>query len=167
MSGRQTNAVKHGQVRLICVSFTALTRGGYMKKQLFTLLGLGLMLASAAAYSQTVNMKVNIPFKFVVRDATLPSGEYTIQTLGGTSDAISIRNSNQKGQSLILSHRCESPKTSEQAKLVFHRYGDRYFLSQIWVAGDKAGRELPKSRQEVEVALDYSMQSVLLVASLH
>jgi hypothetical protein len=138
-----------------------------MKKQLFTLLGLGLMLASAAAYSQTVNMKVNIPFKFVVRDAALPSGEYTIATLAGSSDAISIRNSNQKGQSLVLSHRCESLKASKQTKLVFHRYGDRYFLSQIWLAGDNAGRELPKSRQEVEVAQDYTMQNVLLVASLH
>ena len=138
-----------------------------MKKQVLTLLGLGLMLASAAAYAQTVNMKVNIPFKFVVRDATLPSGEYTIGTLGMASNAISIRNSDQKAQSLVLSHRCESSTTSEQTKLVFHRYGDRYFLSQIWVAGDNAGRELTKSRQEVEVAQDYTMQNVLLVASLH
>ena len=137
-----------------------------MKKQLFILLGLGLMFANAAAYSQTVNRKVNIPFKFVVHDATLPSGEYTIATLGMGSDAISIRNSEQKEQSLKLSHRCESLKTSQQTKLVFHRYGNRYFLSQIWVAGDNAGRELTKSRQEVEVAQDYTMQNVLLVASL-
>jgi hypothetical protein len=166
MSGRQIRAVRPGQVRLICVSFTAPTRGGYVKKQLFTLLGLGLMLASAAAYAQTVNVKVNIPFKFVVRDATLPSGEYTIGSLGMSSDAISIRNLNQKAQSLTLSQRCESLKASAQTKLVFHRYGDRYFLSQIWVAGSTAGRELTKSREEVEVAQDYTMQNVILVASL-
>jgi hypothetical protein len=166
MSGRQIKAVMPGQVRLICVSFTAPTQGGYMKKQLFTLLGLGLMLASSAAYAQTVNVKVNIPFKFVVRDATLPSGEYTIETLGMASNAISIRNSSQKAQSLTLSNRCESLKASAQTKLVFHRYGNRYFLSQIWVAGDNAGRELTKSRQEDEVAQDYTMQNVLLVASL-
>jgi hypothetical protein len=137
-----------------------------MKKQLFTLLSVGVMLASAA-YAQTVNVKVNIPFKFVVRDATLPSGEYTIDTLGMNSNAISIRNSNHQTQTLILSHRCESLKTSEQTKLVFHRYGDQYFLAQIWEAGDNAGRELTKSRREVEVAQDYTMQNVLLVATLH
>jgi hypothetical protein len=137
-----------------------------MKKLLFTLLSLGVMLASVA-YAQTVNVKVNIPFKFVVRDATLPSGEYTIDSLGMTSNAISIRNSNRKTQTLILSHRCESLKTSEQTKLVFHRYGDQYFLAQIWEAGDNAGRELTESRREVEVAQDYTMQNVLLVATLH
>jgi hypothetical protein len=32
--------------------------------------------------------------------------------------------------------------------LVFNRHGDQYFLSQIWEAGDSAGRELMTSREE-------------------
>jgi hypothetical protein len=72
-----------------------------------------------------------------------------------------------KAESLVLGHSCESSKTPERSKLVFHRYGDRYFLAQIWVAGYNSGRELPKSRQEVEVAQDYTLQNVVLVASLH
>src|SRR5437016_4029786 len=34
------------------------------------------------------------------------------------------------------------------AKLVFHRYGSTYFLSQIWMAGESTGRELAQTRQE-------------------
>ena len=45
-------------------------------------------------------------------------------------------------------------RLSEGTKLVFHRYGDRYFLAQIWVAGNNSGSELPKSPREVEVAQD-------------
>ena len=35
-----------------------------MKKQVFALLGLSLMLATVSAYGQTVLVKANIPFKF-------------------------------------------------------------------------------------------------------
>ena len=136
-----------------------------MKKQLFVLLGLGL-LASASAYAQTVNMKVNVPFNFIVSGATLPSGQYTIKDFGATGNVISIRTLDNKAKSLILKRRCESLKASEQTKLVFHRYGDRYFLAQIWMAGNKSGNELPKSPREGEVARDYSLQEVVLVAAL-
>jgi hypothetical protein len=37
-----------------------------MKKQLFTLLGLGLLFATASAYAQTVALKANVPFNFIV-----------------------------------------------------------------------------------------------------
>ena len=56
--------------------------------------------------------------------------------------------------------------TSEQSKLVFHRYGDRYFLAQIWMAGSNSGQELPKSPRETEAARDYTVQEVVLVAAL-
>ena len=135
-----------------------------MKKQL-SLLGLGLLLVTALAYAKTVNMKVNVPFNFVVGGATMPSGEYTVQGLG-LGNAISIRRLDQTAASLTLAIRCESSKTPEQSKLVFHRYGDRYFLAQIWMAGSNSGHELPKSRREAEVAMDYPAQQVVLVASL-
>jgi hypothetical protein len=136
-----------------------------MKKQL-SLLSLGLLLVTALAYAKTVNMKVNIPFNFVVGGATLPSGEYGVEGLGVAGNAISIRKLDQTAKSLTLSVRCESSKTQEKSKLVFHRYGDRYFLAQIWMAGDNSGHELPKSRRETEVAMDYPAQQVVLVASL-
>jgi hypothetical protein len=136
-----------------------------MKKQM-SLLGLGLLLVTALASAETVNMKVNIPFNFVVGGATMPSGEYTVQGLGVAGNAISIRKLDRSATSLTLAIRCESSKTAEQSKLVFHRYGDRYFLAKIWMAGSNSGHELPKSRREAEVALDYPAQQVVLVASL-
>jgi len=136
-----------------------------MKKQLFALLGLGLLLLGISAYAQTVNLKADVPFNFIVSGATLPAGEYTIQGLGD-GNAMSIRSSDNKEKRLAMSHRCESLKTAERTKLVFHRYGDRYFLAQIWVAGNNSGSELPKSPREVEVAQDYPVQQVVLFAAL-
>jgi hypothetical protein len=137
-----------------------------MKKHRFTLLGLGLLLLGASAYAQTVNMKVAVPFSFIVNGAKLPSGAYLIRTMGSTHEAISIGALEGKAGKLLLTHRCESRGTPDKSKLVFHRYGDRYFLAQIWMAGSNSGRELPKSRQEREVALDYTAENVVLVAAL-
>jgi len=101
-----------------------------------------------------------------ISGATLPIGEYTVEGLGTSGNAMSIRSSDKNTKSLVLASRCESRKMSEQSKLVFHRYGNRYFLAQIWMAGNNAGHELPQSRREVEVARDYTLQDVVLVAAL-
>jgi hypothetical protein len=135
-----------------------------MKKRMFALLGLGLVLATVSAYAQTIRVKANVPFNFIVDRATLPAGEYTIQTMDTQGRVLSIRDSDQRPRSMVISNRCESLEASAQTKLVFHRYGDRYFLVQIWVEGNNSGHELPKSSREAEVAKDFTLQEVVLAA---
>ena len=135
-----------------------------MKKQVFVLLGLGL-LVGMSAYAQTVNLKADVPFNFIVTGATLPAGEYTIKGLEN-GQTMSISSSDRKAHTLVLSNRCESINSATKSKLVFHRYGDRYFLANIWVAGATSGRQLPTSGREREVARDYSVQDVVLYAAL-
>lgn len=43
-------------------------------------------------------------------------------------------------------------RPQEKAKLVFTRYDDQYFLSQVWSPADNTGLELPKSRSERTLA---------------
>jgi len=57
-----------------------LRNGGFTKKQLLTLLGLGLLLTTVWAYAQTIKLKANVPFNFVVTEERLPGGEYTIRS---------------------------------------------------------------------------------------
>jgi hypothetical protein len=35
-----------------------------------------------------------------------------------------------------------------ESTLVFHKYGDQYFLEQIWTGGEQDGTQLPESRGE-------------------
>jgi len=37
------------------------------------------------------------------------------------------------------------------ASLIFNRYGNEYFLSQVWAKGGSVGRGLPKTRAEREL----------------
>ena len=131
-----------------------------MKKQLFTLLGLGLLFATASAYAQTTALKANIPFNFSVAGKSLP----TIQSIGTSNRVLVLRGSNQSAK-MVMANSCESARPSDKTKLVFHRYGDRYFLSQIWTAGNSSGAEFPQSSHEAEVAMDFPREDVVLIAS--
>ena len=137
-----------------------------MKKQLLALVGLGLLLATASASAQTVPLKANIPFNFIVNKAELPAGEYTLQSLGSSDTAMLIQSTDGQMAKMVLPNACESSKAPTASKLVFHRYGSEYFLAQIWTAGYQQGKELPKSSRETEVAQDYPVQNVVLAATL-
>jgi hypothetical protein len=136
-----------------------------MKKQLFALVGLGLLLATASASAQT-GVKVNIPFNFIVNKTALPAGEYTVQSLGSSSTAILLRSTDNQIAKTLLPNVCSSSTPSTQNKLVFHRYGTEYFLAQIWRAGYEQGKELPKSSRESELAQVQPVQNVVLAATL-
>jgi hypothetical protein len=134
-----------------------------MKKQLLALLGLGLLLATATASAQTMHLKADVPFDFVVGGRTLPSGEYTIRSLNPA--ILSISAPDQKTL-VFLTNRCQSLKTSPESKLVFARYGDRYYLSEMWVEGNSTGRQLPNSRPKVRVADNETVETVVVLAQL-
>jgi len=137
-----------------------------MKKQLMALVGVGLLLATVSAYAQTIRVKAQVPFDFIANHETLPAGEYSIQSLGFDSTLL-IRNADMKEHAIVNSNRCESGKPAEKTKLVFRKYGDRYFLAEVWVEGMESGHAFAKSPREAEVARDFTMQNVVIVASLH
>ena len=138
-----------------------------MKKQVLALVGvLSLVLAAGSAVAQSDHeVRANVPFDFVVGKTTMPSGNYQIVKLSMDSNNIMVRGFNTKGVTIAYAGPQDARQPSDRTKLVFHRYGDRYFLSQIWVEGSKRMRTLPKSELEKEVALDLSASSVVLYAS--
>lgn len=139
-----------------------------MKKQLFALVGLGLLLATASAYAQNINLKANVPFNFVATAGTLPSGEYMLHSVDRSGNAIAISGTGQK-TSIFLATPCLSRKAVQsavQGKLVFTRYGDQYFLSEIWMEGSTVGHKLPKTRRQVEIAKNQTPQQVVILADL-
>jgi hypothetical protein len=135
-----------------------------MKNQLLALIGLGLLMATASAYAQTVVVKANVPFDFIVGKTTLPAGEYTLQSRGADQKAMTIQSSDTT--KIVLPNSCVATPAPDHSKLIFHRYGDQYFLVQIWTAGNERGQELPRNPRETELAQDHSVQNVVLAAVL-
>ncbi len=120
--------------------------------RLFATLGVFAMLMASVpvrAQSTTVVGRVNIPFSFIINNRTIPAGEYTIERpLQGTDQAILIRRGDGRAIGMFLTHSVQTSASSDLGKLVFHRYGDQYFLSQVWTGGDNVGLELTRSRRE-------------------
>jgi len=124
-----------------------------MKKQMikgftmFTLIvALALVTAVVSANGQSQAVKADVPFEFAVGDKTLPSGEYAIRPATAGGAAMMIRSENTKNAALRLTNAIEDKRSVGQVKLVFHRYGERYFLAEVWTG--ESGRELLKSTQE-------------------
>ena len=136
-----------------------------MKKHLFALLGLGLLLASAPVYAQTINLKANVPFDFVVNGHTLPSGEYTIRSANSSGRVLSLSGA-EAGILFFVANTCRSNITSEQSKLVFIHDRDGYSLSEMWMEGNTTGIQLPKSRRAGQIAENTPPQQVVVLAEL-
>jgi hypothetical protein len=140
-----------------------------MKRQIVSLLGVfGLLLVAACANAQSVNVNANVPFDFTVGKSILPAGEYSIQSLASaTGTVLAIRGEDSAKNMLASANTAETLNPSPNSRLVFHKYGDKYFLAQIWLQGERTGREFKISRREAEMAKSVpTSEDVIVLAAL-
>lgn len=119
--------------------------------RLFTMLVLAFALGAVAVQAQSASqMKADIPFRFVIGDQTLPAGEYTIRYVNQDSGktALLFKSTDGRTSRIVNMMTAEKGTPRERAGIVFNQYGDQYFLSEVWTAGDQYGLTLPKSRAE-------------------
>lgn len=110
---------------------------------------LALATAVVSANGQATSGKVvaNVPFEFSVGYKAMPAGEYSVQPIA-SANGLLIQSADGKASALRLSDATERIKDKSHARLVFHRYGDRYFLAEVWNGVDNTGRQLTKSQEE-------------------
>jgi hypothetical protein len=124
-------------------------------KKVSLLCAILLVTVVASAQGQTLGSRVSahIPFDFSIGDKKLPSGKYSVGRARYNSDDVVISVEDESGRSKAI--RTSIPvltrDITSKAKLVFHRYGDQYFLYQVWPAGASTGRQFLRSRTEREV----------------
>jgi len=87
-------------------------------------------IAAGPAPAQEHLVKATVPFNFTVGDKTLPSGTYMIRSDPNTPVLLTMRNWDKKVGIASLATSNENNKTTDNT-LVFHKYGDQYFLSDI------------------------------------
>jgi hypothetical protein len=122
-----------------------------------------ILLAAGLASAQLGQngVKADIPFAFMAGGSSFPAGAYRVTTASDTG-VLAVMGAASKS-ALVGSHAIQA-KRSAETKLIFHRYGDRYFLYRIWVAGEDRGRELPQTRLEKELASNMGFTSVAVLA---
>ena len=114
-------------------------------------------LASQSALAQSSTMaEVNIPFSFQMGSQTLPAGSYRILRESGY--LVRLQGSDKAG-GYVQMHDAIKLHAANNGSVVFDRYGNKYFLRQIWTAGSTNGLECPKSRAEKETLQAKNTQS--------
>ncbi len=121
----------------------------FMKALVLSLAVVSLVFASAVAtaYAQTHRLVANVPFAFEVGGKTLPAGKYAATRINNDA-GIQLVATQGKASALRLSIPTQSRTREPQMKMVFHRYGDRYFLSQVWFGDNSNGSQLQECKAE-------------------
>jgi hypothetical protein len=84
----------------------------------------------------------NIPFAFIVGSKELPAGNYVVR-IDDRTGRVEICEEGIYCESVVTSP-VEVAHAIAKPELAFRKYGDQYFLSQIWRIG-RVGRHLPDS----------------------
>lgn len=122
-----------------------------MKKQVLRIVvGAVALLAALAAVAQNSSGKVlvNVPFEFVVGSQHMPPGRYMVTS--AAYGFLRIHDTEVADNQMFLPVNSIYSDSPKDAKLVFHRYGDTYFLAEVWNGG-AIGREVLKSKAEKEI----------------
>src|ERR1700688_1750074 len=90
------------------------------------------VVTAAAGYAQNPQVeKVSIPFNFIVGSRTMPAGQYTVENVR----PLLILKSADGGILNVITDSIQSLNAATVGKLVFHGYGNQYFLSEVWTPG--------------------------------
>lgn len=120
-----------------------------MKKQSLKLfiatLVFGIAMVSSAFAGQVLN--VTIPFDFQVGSRQLEAGNYKIKVVD--SNKLILKNIETKRSVFVLTDfTVGTGRSVKLENITFNRYGDTYFLREIYTSRGSVGRGLIESKQE-------------------
>ena len=127
----------------------------------------GTFIAAGPAPAQDHLVKATVPFSFTVGGQTLPSGTYTIGSRATSPELLAIRNWDKKVNILTMGRPDQSDPRHENT-LVFHKYGDQYFLSDIHSEGSSMNihfsttKAEKRAKAQVEEARIHANEPVLI-----
>lgn len=117
----------------------------------------GLMQGVGAAQI-TAPIDADIPFQFVVGNTTLAPGKYLLTARG--DEELEIHSINGPTGVLHTVFQAEANSEPRKTELIFHRYGNREFLTKVFIEGSSEGVELTQSKLEKEL-MDQGQSAVV------
>jgi hypothetical protein len=138
----------------------------YFNIPLMIMMLAGVLAVSAQAQTSSAQRVIaSIPFAFNAGKTTLPAGKYTITVLNPTSDrkTLQIRSLNGRASAIVLTT-TSSGHASDNAKLVFERYGDQYFFAEAQMDETTLAALRTKARSDKYVA-KAGKKSVVVIAA--
>ncbi len=129
------------------------TIGRHKLLSLFIALVFALTLYPNKAQAQIVgDLEVNIPFQFHAGNVKLPPGKYSIHMLDNTDLGVMEITSADGSTSALFDVQSAQANTSPaKSELIFDKYGNRYFLANLFDEGHPSGSQVLESRYEKRI----------------
>jgi hypothetical protein len=99
--------------------------------------------------AQDKTVTATVPFSFYMGGSAIPQGSYKVDEL--PHGAVICMRSKGIAKS-VTTHEIAGKKQAEPARLVFHGYGQSYFLAEIRNGDTSVGQALAVSQREKELA---------------
>jgi hypothetical protein len=99
------------------------------------------------------DLEVNIPFQFHAGNSKLPAGEYLIHFLNDSDLAVmEISSVDGSTATLFQVQNIDAKAAPAKNELIFNKYGNRYFLAQLFEEGSSIGSQVLESDYEKKVS---------------
>lgn len=125
-----------------------------------TIVALFLTASVCLGQSRRGDVIAYVPFPFMVAGHALSPGRYVVTPIGETN----LRIYGNKQSVIFQTHSVTGKALEGVGKMVFHRYGGAYFLSEVWVAAKSTGSKLFPSHAEKELAQRTNSEVAVLTA---
>lgn len=105
------------------------------------------VMTAGSAQAQRNLIHVNIPFNFTINNVLLPAGTYSFEFDSMVPHLLTIRDRRQSVKATLLGQPCLIGPGRAHS-LIFHRYGDQYFLSEARFDSESNGILFSPSKLE-------------------
>jgi hypothetical protein len=122
------------------------------------------LILPTAQSQQYTKIQVNIPFDFIAGDTALQPGLWTIQRDVGGKEGTKTAMTLRSGKQMVMVNTRNRVHPRENVlinKLVFHVYGERRFLSEVWI--NSRATEVVAYAQETQAQKELGEPKVLVL----
>jgi hypothetical protein len=109
-------------------------------------------LTGPGLFAQSMNYRADVPFNFQIGETQMPAGHYSVKETRGI---LTVAEANGKKSVFRLTMPAERRSVTPDAKLAFNRYGDDYYLTNVWTAGSREGQALVQGKHEKELSIRF------------
>jgi hypothetical protein len=133
------------------------------KRTIATLLmALGCLVGSSQGQKGLPGVKVTVPFRFVIQQTTLASGDYSFFS---ARDKVWVQEASSRNVAVLMTSIAEGKVSQGGGRVIFDCYSGECFLYQVWIAGQEAGHTLAKSKRQIELASKGSGQEFVVLGA--
>lgn len=110
----------------------------------------GMAVPARAQSGKPLILKGEVPFAFVSGDRTIQAGQYSVEI---KQTQVRFIDANGHPVQVVVSNPQQESDSEEQPRLVFHQYGETYFLWQIWTRDHKIDFRTSRTEYNLRASL--------------